>query len=89
VLTPLTSTPRILSLKAWRLRIRRMTENRRPCAVTRYLSPSMPPQPVAGAVWQNGTISAGRSADAQQQQYIVGVIHHWLVLQMNPKIDEL
>jgi hypothetical protein len=27
--------------------------------------------------------------DAQQQQYIVGVIHHWLVLQMNPKIDEL
>ncbi|HDR2863276.1 TPA: DUF4186 domain-containing protein [Enterobacter asburiae] len=23
--------------------------------------------------------------DAQQQHYIVGVIHHWLVLQMNPQ----
>ncbi|MGK3223542.1 DUF4186 domain-containing protein [Enterobacter soli] len=30
-------------------------------------------------------IPQGAVLDTQQQQYIVGVIHHWLVLQMNPQ----
>lgn len=30
-------------------------------------------------------IPQGQALDANQQAYIVSVIHHWLVLQMNPK----
>ncbi len=30
-------------------------------------------------------ISVGRALTSQEQQYIVAVIHHWLVLQMNNK----
>lgn len=35
------------------------------------------------AKWHN--IPQGVQLTAQQQHYIVGVIHHWLVLQMNTK----
>lgn len=35
------------------------------------------------AKWHN--IEAGRELTSQEQHYIVGVIHHWLVLQMNNK----
>jgi hypothetical protein len=43
----------------------------------------MPPPPVVGAVWRNGIIFLTVFSSPQQQQYIVSVIHHWLVLQMN------
>jgi hypothetical protein len=43
----------------------------------------MPPRPAVAAVWKSGTPSAGRALSDEEQRYVVQVIHHWLVIQMN------
>ncbi len=58
--------------------------SKRQCAGIRCLSPSTPRRPAVASVskkWHN--IPAGTPLDDAQQHYIVGVIHHWLVIQMN------
>jgi hypothetical protein len=43
----------------------------------------MPPPPAVAAVWKSGTPFPRRALSDEEQRYVVQVIHHWLVLQMN------
>ncbi|XNM48959.1 DUF4186 family protein [Escherichia coli] len=73
-----------MSLNVLLRHYRLMTVSKPPCAGIRCLSLSTPPRPARRgclAKWHN--IPQGVSLSEEQQRYIVAVIYHWLVVQMN------
>lgn len=83
---PLTGMPPILLLSVLRPRTPPMTEKQTPMrGHPVFIAQHATATCCRGclAKWHN--IPQGVQLTAQQQHYIVGVIHHWLVLQMNTK----
>ncbi|SQI93484.1 Uncharacterised protein [Klebsiella oxytoca] len=73
-----------LSPGAWLRRKFLTMANRLRCADTRYSSPSTPPRPgCRGCLEKWHAIPRGRGLSEAEQRYVVQVIHHWLVIQMN------